>query len=104
MFSMFSSQTLPSWANTLLAVAKAIGFIGVPSVIALYLVYLLSNQTSTWLPKIEAQEVQTSDGIAEVKTGIDKQVVKQDQIHRLLQRICSNTAKTSEDRQHCFDD
>lgn len=100
LFSSFSNGGgLPPWVTTLVTTAKIVAFIGVPSVIALFLVY----QNANWLPKLQAAEVQTESEVESNRKLLDQQIVKQDEIYRLLQRICSNTAKTSDDRQRCFD-
>lgn len=101
MFSSFTNGTggLPQWASTMLAVSKAIAYVGVPSVIALFMVY----QSESWLPGIQASGLKTEQGVQQVKELMSEQKQEQDKIYRLLQRICSNTAKTAEERGHCFD-
>src|SRR5215472_8553030 len=85
----------PSWSTMI----RAVGLIGVPSVIAMWLVY----QGSLWSPKIYAETVEVHQTQAQERQLIDQQIAKEDQIYRLLQRICSNTARTPDDRQRCFD-
>jgi hypothetical protein len=94
---MFSSIT--NGGSSWVTAAKAVMLIGVPSVIAMWLVY----QGSLWAPKIYAEEMEQRNEQTQERKLLDQQAIKQDQIFRLLQRICSNTAKTSEDRQRCFD-
>lgn len=101
MFESFNSNNggLPPWVQTALILAKIVGFIGAPTVIAVFLVY----QGSNWLPKLSAQETEALTQGKATREAVDRLSIKQDQTYRLLQRICSNTAKTSEDRQRCFD-
>jgi hypothetical protein len=97
MFASFNAEGgMPSWANILL---RTVGLVGVPSVIALFLVY----QNSLWGPRLQALAEDTRTDIAQVRKMQDQQAIKNDQIYRLLQRICSNTAKTADERQRCFD-
>jgi flagellar basal body-associated protein FliL len=96
MFASFSEGAGSTWINILL---RAIGLVGVPSAIAMFLVY----QNSTWGPRIQAMELNTQTDVAQLRKIQDQQAVKQDQTYRLLQRICANTAKTDGERQRCFD-
>lgn len=82
---------VPTWM-------KAAAYLGVPTLISLFLVW----QEALRLPKIE-------DSITKLEQMLELQVqqgalrdAKQDQILRTLQGICVNTAKTDDDRRRCF--
>lgn len=83
---------VPSWV-------KAIAAIGIPGVIALFLVWQGAKQ----LPKIEERQVAIEKSMIQTQEAIRQQAARMDQMYRMLQRICSNTAKSEDDRQRCFD-
>lgn len=83
---------VPSWV-------KAVAVVGIPGVIALFLVYQVASQ----LPKIEERQVGMEKQLEQQRQAIERETVKLDQVYRQLQRICSNTAKSDDDRQRCFD-
>jgi hypothetical protein len=83
---------VPSWV-------KAVAVVGIPGVIALFLVYQVASQ----LPKIEERQAAIEKSLDDQRESARQQSAKMDQMFRTLQRICSNTAKTADDRQRCFD-
>jgi hypothetical protein len=83
---------LPLWA-------RVIALVGIPGAIAMFLVYA---QTQT-LPAIQ-RELQTLR--ISYEKALDTQrdlLAKQEEAVRLLQKVCSNTAKSDQERQRCFD-
>lgn len=87
------------WLNGLPNWAKIIGIIGIPGAIAIFLVWMIANE----LPELVAHANANSNSIAELNRKIQEQQVQADITFRLLQRICSNTAKTEFEKQRCFD-
>ena len=85
-------EGVPGWV-------RAVAIIGIPGVIALFLVYQVASQ----LPKIEERQAAIEKALDDQRENTRAQSAKMDQMFRTLQRICSNTAKTDEDRQRCFD-
>lgn len=73
-----SLQDLPAWA-------RAAAIVGIPGVIALYLVYMLANAIPA---KLEAHANESR------ATGT--------QTLQVLQRICAHTAATPEERTACW--
>lgn len=92
-------DTVATWSVGVPQWVKAIAVVGIPGVIALFLVYQVANQ----LPKLEERQVSIEKSLEQQRQAIDREVVKMDQMFRMLQRICSNTAKSEDDRQRCFD-
>jgi hypothetical protein len=74
---------VPSWV-------KAVAVVGIPGVIALFLVYQVASQ----LPKIEERQAAIEKSLDDEREAVKAQSAKMDQMFRTLQRICSNTAKT----------
>jgi hypothetical protein len=83
---------LPIWARVL-------GIIGIPSGIAVFLVWMGAN----YLPKIGAQIDSNTNQIARIRDAQLAHDAQTEYTYRLLQRICTNTAKTEFERQRCFD-
>lgn len=73
-----SLQGLPPWV-------RAAAVVGIPGVIAVYLVYMLATAIPT---KLDAH-------IQETRTGTAVQI-------QLLSQICSNTAPSAEERAACW--
>lgn len=88
-----------SWMEAIPPWARAIGFIGIPGAIALFLVWAGAND----IPRISREVEANQTGILYVQKLQEQQILKTEQTYRLLQRICSNTAKTDIERQRCFD-
>lgn len=87
------------WLSGVPPWVRAIAVVGIPGTIAIFLVYLLATQ----LPKIEERQAAIEKQLDLERQTLDKEIARTDQVYRQLQRICSNTAKTDEDRQRCFD-
>lgn len=83
---------LPVWL-------KAIVTLGVPGAIAIFLVWVGSQE----LPRLNRQTLLTHEELVRVKDHT-REVMEQLQAnYRMLQRLCSNTAKTDDERARCFD-
>lgn len=87
------------WLSGVPAWVKAIALVGIPGAIAIFLVYLLATQ----LPQIAERQAAIEKESDLERQTLSDQVAKTEQVYRLLQRICSNTSKSDEDRQRCFD-
>lgn len=86
--------------TSLKAWASAIGVIGIPGTIAVFLVYI----GATEIPRMaRAQETAVVE-IRENQRILTEQKQRLDDLFRMAQRICSNVAKTEEQRERCFDD
>jgi hypothetical protein len=85
--SLANGNGLPAWV-------RAVGFIGIPGAIALFLVYT----TTAEVPAL-TREVHTNSARLQV---VQQQHAEMN-LYRMLQRICSNTASTAEERTRCFD-
>ena len=86
--------------SSLKAWASAIGVIGIPGTIAIFLVYI----GATEVPRLTRQ---TDVAIAEIRTNqkiMQEHTMQLDPLIRMSQRICSNVAKTDDQRERCFDD
>ena len=83
---------LPPWI-------RAVAIVGIPGAIAVFLVWMGAKE----VPRISAQVVANSANIQAVKDQQAKQIDHDEEMYRMLQRICSNTAKTEDDRARCFD-
>ena len=86
--------------TSLKAWASAIGVIGIPGTIAVFLVYM----GATEIPKLVRA---TDTAVIEIRANqrvLTEQTQQLDRLIRLAQRICSNVAKTDEQRERCFDD
>jgi hypothetical protein len=87
---------LPGWLRgvTLLVVQ-----FGIPGVIALFLVYVGAQQ----IPRIGAIVEATNTRVAELEKQLAASDARQAELYRMLQRICSNTARHEDERGRCFD-
>jgi len=83
---------LPQWA-------RVIALVGIPGAIALFLVWVGSQS----LPKLEGELIATRMEAEKNRLVVQQQVTQGEQIYRMLQRICSNLAKSDEERGRCFD-
>lgn len=82
---------LPTWARVL-------GLLGVPSAIAVYLVYSLANFATVGVSDLNRK----MDAHAAVMVNHDVAAMRSSEaMTRILLRICVNTAKTDPDRQRC---
>lgn len=78
---------------------KAVGFVGFPAAVAAYLIWIGSAS----LPSIQASvQVLTADNKRIIELVSDH-VRQQEEVLRMLQRVCSNTAKNDVEKQRCFD-
>ena len=78
--------------------ARVVALVGVPGTIALFLVWMMSST----LPKI-AQDVLLNRIATERAQQLQQDALqKQEELLRMMQRICVNVAKDDEGRQRCF--
>jgi hypothetical protein len=78
---------------------KAIVTLGVPGAIAVFLVWVGSQE----LPRLNREALLTHAEVVQLKDET-RAVLDQLQInYRMLQRLCANTAKNDDDRNRCFD-
>jgi hypothetical protein len=90
--SLANGNGLPAWV-------RAVGFIGIPGAIALFLVYT----TTAEVPALTREVHTNSARLQVVQQQHAEMNDKLDSLYRMLQRICSNTASTAEERTRCFD-
>ena len=83
---------LPQWA-------RIIAMVGIPGAISLFLVWVGSQS----LPEISKELVAYRMEAERARASIQQQVTQNEQIYRLLQRICAEVAKSEEGRSRCFD-
>lgn len=83
---------LPWWV-------RAIAIIGVPSAIAVFLVYVGAME----VPKIKAEQIATKVEVVENQRLLALQAEQNAAIYRMLVRVCSNTSHTEDERQRCFE-
>jgi len=85
-------SSLKSWA-------QAIGFVGIPGAIAVYVV-LVGSQ---WLPDIVREQQATRQEMKQTREQVSELVALTNSLIRISQRACSNAAKDDHARQRCFD-
>ena len=78
---------------------RAIAVIGVPGVLTLYLVYSGVQE----LPQTRRLGEQTLQEVLRNREMLREHEIREQTTYRLLQRICTNTAKTPDERNSCFD-
>jgi hypothetical protein len=83
---------LPVWI-------KAIVALGVPGAIAMYVVWVGSNE----LPRLFEKVAQVYEVVTRVELNQGRIIDQIQANYRMSQRICANTAKTHADQQRCFD-
>jgi hypothetical protein len=83
---------LPSWARVIFVV-------GVPSAIAIFLVYIGGKN----IPQIILELAAIRNQIQSVQSTLSDIKIQNEATFRMLQRTCYNTAKSDPDRQRCFD-
>lgn len=90
---------IPAWA-------KAVAAIGIPGVIALALVWMIGKE----IPNIIRMGQRNHDLMVEMRAGqeetarmLREQNQRAEDLYRLMQRVCANTAKTDADQRACFD-
>jgi hypothetical protein len=83
---------LPIWL-------KGIVTLGVPGAIAIYLVWVGSNE----LPRLNRQTMLTHEEVVRLKESAHEQMEQLRSNYRMLQRLCSNTSKNDDERSRCFE-
>jgi hypothetical protein len=78
---------------------KAIGFVGFPAAIAAYLIWIGAAS----LPTIQASMTTLTADHKRTLELISDHIRQQEDVLRMLQRVCSNTAKNDVEKQRCFD-
>lgn len=86
------THLLPIWM-------RAIATLGVPSAIAIFLVWVGSNE----VPKIQRQTQVNTEALVQLQEHTRQIQETNAAIYRMLQRLCSNTAKTDDERSRCFE-
>ena len=89
--SLFDLSSVTAWS-------KAVAILGVPSIIALYLVYALTTFAIGEVPQIRQQMAAYAQTIEQHAHETKEAGVLMGQ---LLLRICINTAKTDDQRIQC---
>lgn len=84
-------EALRSWS-------RIITLIGVPGVIAIYLVY----QGSTQLPRIHDSQTAIMLACSANQEKIEELRDRIDVLESIIRRTCYNAARTNEDRNLCF--
>lgn len=84
---------LPIWA-------KVVSLVGIPGAVSMYLVWMGANQ----LPVIDQKATQVVVETFRNRELIQQHIEQSEAMYRMLQRICSNTARNEDERQKCFDE
>lgn len=84
--------SLPLWI-------RAVAVVGIPGAIAIFLTWVGANE----VPRIKTQVQATYDEVLRNREIIREHTEQSAAMYRMLQRICSNTAKSDDERQRCFD-
>lgn len=84
--------SLKAWAN-------AVGIVGIPGAIAIFLVYMGATEIPRMIRIVESVHAQTLQN----RDLIREQMEQTDMLVRVVQRTCSNAAKDESSRQRCFD-
>lgn len=90
-------MTLPTIGRAL-EILRAVTYLGVPAAIALWLVYVGAAE----LPRIRILSETNAQQLATLQQQQREHERTDQEIRRLLQRVCSNTARTADDRERCF--
>jgi len=81
---------------------KAIVTVGVPSAIALYVVWFITGQLSTTVGLLQVGQAGLQESIR-MHTADSSYIFKETQeMRQLLQQICANTAENEVNRNACF--
>lgn|SRR5215813_8944396 len=83
---------LPQWA-------RIVALVGIPGAIACFLVWVGSQE----LPTIRTELVAFRMDAEQARTAEQAQVVKEEQIYRMLQKICAQLGRTDVERLKCFE-
>jgi hypothetical protein len=78
---------------------RAVAIIGIPGMLATYLVYIGAQE----IPTIRRSMEQAQLEVMRNREVLIRMEVRMDVVLRQLQRICYATAKTDSDRDRCFD-
>ncbi len=78
---------------------KAVGFVGFPAAIAAYLIYI----GAATLPALQANMTTIAADHKRTLELVSEHIHQQEDVLRMLQRVCSNTAKNDVEKQRCFD-
>lgn len=100
---MSESHEIPTSAwDSLPAQAKAIVTVGVPSVIAMYLVYVLAGNVAAGQKESLAAQKDTQNLLREHMSSMAQQTTDQAAILRVLRTNCVNQAKDNDARERCL--
>lgn len=86
------SSGMPWWV-------RAVAIIGIPGMLAIYLVYIGAQE----LPSIRRAAEQSEKEVLRNREVISSLATQVEALGRQVQRICYNTAKTDAERDRCFD-
>lgn len=78
---------------------KAVGFVGFPAAVAAYLIWIGAAS----LPTIQASMQSLTADHRRTLELVSEHMRQQEDVLRMLQRVCSNTAKNDVEKQRCFD-
>ena len=78
---------------------RAIAIIGIPGVLAIYLVYIGAQE----IPSIRRAAEQTQLEVIRNREVMGQLLIQTEALSRRVNRLCYNTAKTDADRDRCFD-
>jgi hypothetical protein len=79
--------------------ARVVGLVGIPGTIALFAVWVGSQS----IPKMQTEISVLREAIQLQTVAQQQLVVKAEEHTRLLQKICSASFKSEEEKQRCFD-
>jgi hypothetical protein len=86
------ASSMPWWV-------RAVAIIGIPGVLVIYLVWMGAQE----VPSIRRITEQNGAETIRSREMIREQSIQIERTYRMIQRVCSNTAKTDEERLRCFD-
>ncbi len=89
------SDGMPWWV-------KAIGFVGVPAAIAMYLIWALVQNVVPAMFEMQKTMTTMASSIASVSADHAASKVQNDDILKVLRGTCLNQAKTYDDRMRCL--
>ena len=99
-------MTDDNWSGGVPGWAKAIAIVGLPGIIAIFLVYIGGKE----IPNIIRMGQQNRDLMIQIREAqaegarmLREQNEQSEALYRLQQRICANTAKNDSDQRSCFD-
>jgi len=83
-------------------IVKAVTTIGVPSVVALYLIYYLTQSLTADLQLIKVTQAASVAQMTTLVSSNNNVQVELSQIKKVLLASCVNAAKTQQERNNCF--